>query len=199
MELDDLKQTWQQTESKQNKTIDIMELIHHKSYGPIAALKRAFLKQIRVMIVIPIAILLVNVKDWEKTLSSVLFWSYVVFCIGVVVYNYFNYRVVSKMEGMNSRVINNLQEQITVLETRLHHNIVGIRLALLYFIILLEVLPYFQHYRMLDKWHALSPVVRLSAYIGFVLFQYFVSRRLFQRKFGHHLTYLKDLVREMQA
>ncbi|HET7898729.1 MAG TPA: hypothetical protein VFL47_13690, partial [Flavisolibacter sp.] len=112
---------------------------------------------------------------------------------------YFNYRVVGKMEGMNGRVINNLQEQVNLLETRLRRNIIGVRLALLYFIVLLEVLPFFQHYRMLDKWHALSPWIRIGAYAGFVLFQYFVSRRLFQRKFGHHLSYLKDLVREMQA
>jgi hypothetical protein len=198
MELDDLKQTWQQAETKKNKNTDIMEIIHHKSYGPIAALKRAFLKQIRVMIILPILIFLVNVKDWDKTLTSVLFWSYVAFCIGVVIYTYVNYRIVSKMEGMDRRVRTTLEEQIAILETRLRRNIVGLRIVLLYFIVLLEVLPSFQHYRMLDKWHALSPLIRFGAYAGFLLFQYFVSRRIMQHKFGNHLSYLKSLIKEMQ-
>jgi hypothetical protein len=40
MELDDLKNSWKKTELKTNKNVDIMELIQHKSYGPVAALKR---------------------------------------------------------------------------------------------------------------------------------------------------------------
>lgn len=199
MELDDLKQTWQQTEAGKTKQTSIMELIHHKSYGPLAALKRSFLKQMRIMIIIPVMLLLVNVKDWETTLSSVLFWSYVAFCLAVVVYNYFNYRLVGKMEGMDGRVSNTLNDYIALLETRLQRNVTGVRLSLLYFILLLEVLPSFQHNPMLDKWHALSPLVRWGAYAGFLLLQYVVSRRLFRRKFGDHLLHLKDLAKELQA
>jgi hypothetical protein len=152
----------------------------------------------RVMIVIPVLIFLVNIKDWDKALTSVLFWSYVAFCLGVVLYTYVNYRIVSKMEGLDGRVKTILQEQITVLETRLRRNTIGLRLVVLYFIVLLEVLPHFQHYRMLDKWHNLSPLIRFGVYAGFLLFQYFVSRRIMQHKFGHHLAYLKSLVKEMQ-
>lgn len=197
MELDDLKQTWQQQRPEPIKNTDIMELIHHKSYGPIAALKRAFLKQIRVMIILPILIFLVNVNDWQQALTSVLFWSYVAFCTGVAVYMWFNYRVVSRLEGMDGRVKNTLQEQVAVLETRLRRNLIGIRFVLLYFIVLLEVLPSFQHYRMLDKWHSLSPLLRFGIYAGFLLFQYFMSRRLYQYKFGSHIDHLKNLVSEM--
>lgn len=198
MELDDLKQTWQQAEPKKNKNTDIMELIHHKSYGPIAALKRAFLKQIRVMIVLPFVLLLSNVNHWENTLTSVLYWSYVVFCLAVIVYAFYNYRIVSKMEGMDGRVKVNLQTQIDLLETRLRRNIIGLRIMVLYFIALVEILPYFQQYRMLDKWHSLSPLIRFGSYAAFLLFQYFVSRRVFKYKFGNHLTHLKNLVGDMQ-
>lgn len=92
---------------------------------------------------------------------------------------------------------NTLQEQVAVLETRLRRNLIGLRFVLLYFIVLLEVLPYFQHYRMLDKWHSLTPLLRFGMYAGFLLFQYFMSRRLYQYKFGSHLEYLKNLVSEM--
>ena len=197
MELDDLKRTWQQTNPQKIKNTDIMELIHHKSYGPIAALKRSFKKQMKLLTLIPIFVLLVNVKDWQVTLTSVMFWSYVLFCFGVVVFSYQGYRIVSKMESMDGMVKSNLQKQIAVLETRLHHNMIGVRIALLYFIALTEVLPYFQHYRMLDKWHALSPFIRFGSYAALLLMQYFVSRRHCQYKFGDHIAHLKSLVAEM--
>jgi hypothetical protein len=60
------------------------------------------------------------------------------------------------------------------------------------------VLPYFQHYRMLDKWHSLPLLVRIAVYLGFLLLQYFISPVILQRKFGRHLNYLNTLVKEME-
>ena len=41
MELDDLKQAWKQNKSIiKPKNTDIMNLIQHKTYGPVAALKK---------------------------------------------------------------------------------------------------------------------------------------------------------------
>lgn len=198
MELDDLKQTWQQTPINKNLNTDIMDLLLHKSYGPVAALKKAFRKQIIVMLILPVLILLTNLGQIEATLSSVMFWSYVAFCIGVVIFASFSYRTVRKMEDMSGRVRANLEQQITILETRLRWNMIGIRIAMLFFILLTEILPYFQHYRMLDKWHSLSPAIRLGTYASLLLLQYFVSRKFMERKFGAHLRYLKELVKEMQ-
>jgi len=53
MELDDLKQTWKQSETNKNINTDIMNMIQHKTYGPIAALKKEFRKQIIVMCLLP--------------------------------------------------------------------------------------------------------------------------------------------------
>jgi hypothetical protein len=85
-----------------------------------------------------------------------------------------------------------------LLETRLRQNLIGIRVALLFFIVLTEVLPYFQHFRMLNTWHSLSPFIRFGAYAALFLFQYFVSRTVSQRKFGQHIAHLKELVKQMQ-
>lgn len=198
MELDDLKNTWQQNNFKKITNTDIMELIQHKSYGPVAALKKAFLKQIRLMIIVPIIIFLTNADDVSKVLSSVMFWSYIAFCIGVITFSYYNYKTVNKMEGMDKMVRSNLEHQITILEERLRWHKAGLRIALLYFILLTEILPYFQHYRMLDKWHSASPVIRYGVYVMLLVIQYTFSRVLWDRKFGSHLRYLKELVKEMQ-
>jgi hypothetical protein len=198
MELDDLKDSWKQTNIKKITNTNIMELIQHKSYGPVSALKRAFAKQIKVMIIIPLILLLTNLDDVGKVLTSVMFWSYVIFCIVIIVFSYYNYRLVEKMEDMVGLVKSRLEQQIHILETRLKGNIVAVRIGLLFFIFLTEVLPYFQHYRMLDKWHSLNPIIRYSVYALFLILQYFLSKSISQKKYGKHLSYLKELVEEMQ-
>ena len=72
------------------------------------------------------------------------------------------------------------------------------RLVFLFFVLLLEVVPYFQHYRMLDKWHSLSLPLRIGAYAGFFLLQYILNRRLKEHRVGRHIAYLKELVGQMQ-
>ncbi len=99
---------------------------------------------------------------------------------------------------MDEMVRSNLEQQITILDTRLQWNIISLRIILLFFIVLTEVTPYFQHYRMLDKWHSLPPLIRFGAYGGLFILQYFVSRKVKQRKYGTHLAYLKELAKEME-
>jgi hypothetical protein len=91
----------------------------------------------------------------------------------------------------------NLEQQVSLLQKRMQWKIIGLRIALLFFIALTEVLPYFQHYRMLDKWHSLSPFIRFGLYAALFAIQYFLSPRVLQNKFGRHLTYLKELAKEM--
>jgi hypothetical protein len=198
MELDDLKQTWKQANIQKDKNTDIMDLMKHKSYGPIAALKREFRKQIIVMALLPLFLLFTTIDDLSQIFSNVLFWSYVAFCLGMVVFASANYRIVDKMGRMDRMVRLNLEQQIDLLEKRLKWKIVALRITLLFFIALLEIVPLFQHYRMLDKWHSLSPLIRFGSYAALLVLQYFLSRIVSERKFGAHVKYLKALMNEMQ-
>ena len=100
MELEDLKHQWQQADQiHKPKNKDIMEMIQHESYGPVAALKRSFRKQMIAMTVVPLAIIATNLHQIDKTLSSALFWFYIVFCIGVIIFARLNYSVVKKNGG----------------------------------------------------------------------------------------------------
>ena len=197
MELDDLKQTWKETTIKKNKNTDIMDLMKHKSYGPIAALKREFRKQITLMALLPLFLLFTTVDDMSRIFTNVLFWSYVAFCLGMVVFAWVNYRIVEKMGTMDGMVRSNLEQQIDLLETRLKWKLIGLRIILLFFMVLVEVVPYFQHYRMLDKWHSLSPFIRVGSYSALLVLQYFLSKIVSERKFGGHIKYLKLLMKEM--
>jgi len=198
MELDELKQMWQQTPVRNNVNTDIMELIQHKTYGPIAALKHVFKKQILVMGMLPLLLLATNSQHVQGVLTSVLFWSYVAFCIGMIAFAFYNYRIVSSMERMDGMVKANLEQRINLLEKRANLEVAGIRGVLLLFIALLEIVPYFQHYRMLEKWHSLPLMVRVGFYAAFLLLQYVLNKKIKQRKVGRHLAYLKELVNEMQ-
>src|SRR5689334_11004403 len=126
MELDDLKESWKKIPEKKTTNTDIMELIQHKSYGPIAALKKVFRKQIIVMLLLPFLLLTTNMEDISKPLTSVLFWAYVAFCISVVVYASYNYRLVTKMGGMDGVMKENLEKQVNILDTRLKNMFVGL-------------------------------------------------------------------------
>ncbi|SHF81638.1 hypothetical protein [Flavisolibacter ginsengisoli] len=198
MELDDLKQSWKETPIPTPVNKNIMEMIQHKSYGPVAALKRGFRKQMIIMALMPFILLLTNASDISKPLTSVLYWSYVAVAIGVIIVAYYNYRIADKMQDMNGMVKANLQQQVSVLQTRLRWKIIGLRIVFIFFIVLLEVLPYIQHYRMLEKWHSLPLFARFAVYLGFLLLQYFISPLIIQRKFGRHLNYLQSLVKEME-
>lgn len=198
MELDDLKHTWKQPETNKNLNTNIMNLIQHKTYGPVAALKKEFRKQIIVMSLLPLFLIFTNLDDISKPLTSILFWAYVLFCAGTILFAFFNYRIANQMSVMDGKVKSNLEKQVNVLQTRIQWKIIGLRIAMLFFIILTEVVPYIQHYRMLDKWHSLSPIIRFSAYAALLLFQYFVGRKIIYRKFGSHLSYLKGIIHEME-
>lgn len=198
MELEDLKQTWEKTIIKKNKNTDIMDIMKHKSYGPIAALKREFRKQIIVMALLPLFLLITTIDDISKIYTNVLFWSYVAFCSGMIIFASMNYRIVEKMGRMDGKVLSNLEQQIDLLETRLRWKLIGLRVILLFFIALVEIVPHFQHYRMLDKWNSLSPLIRLGTYAAFFVLQYFLSKMVSERKFGGHINYLKSLMKEMR-
>ena len=111
------------------------------------------------------------------------------FCAGMVVFGSANYRIVKKMGTMDGMVRYNLEQQVGLLEKK-KHNAQSNKLPL--------QSPYFQHYRMLDKWHSLSPLIRFGAYAALFVLQYFLSRIVSERKFGGHIKYLKALISEMQ-
>lgn len=198
MELDDLKESWKQAPIKKIKNTDIMDLIQHKSYGPVEALKKEFKKQMMLFAVIVLVQVLVNVDNLPGLLQSILFWSYVAFCIGVITFSYQNFLIAQKMENADGNLKQNIQTQIDILERRLERKIIALRFAMLFFIILVEILPYFQHYRSLQLWHSISPFIRFGAYAFLLILQYFISRRITQKNFGNHITYLKNLIKEME-
>jgi hypothetical protein len=198
MELDDLKKNWNNIQPPNTHNQNIMDIIQHQSQGPTAALKNSFRKQILILSIMPAILILTNISHVESTLTNIFFISYVVFCIGVILFSHYNYRIVRNMENADVAVKSNLEHQISLLEMRLRMNNTGLRIVLLYFIVLCEVMPYIQHYRLLEFWHSVNPFIRFFIYASLIAAQYYMSKKVSYEKFGKHLTHLKELVKEMQ-
>jgi F0F1-type ATP synthase membrane subunit a len=197
MELDEMKQRWRQSTNETTK-LNIEKMIQQKSSGPVAALKNVFRKQVMKMAVLPLVLILTNINNLHAVFTSILFWTYVAFCCATVAFAGYNYRIVKKMEVMTERVRANIEQQVTLLEKRKHIEVVGLRVMLLIFIALTEIVPYVQHFRTLDYWHSLPLALRMSAYATLLLAQYVINRKLSEQTVGRHLLYLKRLVQEMQ-
>lgn len=197
MELDDFKSAWNKENKPSTQTQNITKMIQQQSKGPIASLKHASLKQMRFMLFLMVAMIATQIGNLDNIAARIFIGTYVVFCILVAVFFHFNYRLTDKLEGLHGDVKSNLENYVSVLSQRLKWQRLGVRAVMLVFIAMLEVLPYFLHGRMLDKWHSLSPAVRLASYAGFLLLQYVVGRSLQERKFGQHLSRLKELVKEL--
>lgn len=197
MELDDLKGAWNRENKPSTQTQNITKMIQQQSKGPIASLKHASLKQMRFMLFLMVAMIAMQIRNLDNASTRIFIGTYVVFCILVATFFYFNYRITDKLESFDGDVKSSLENYVSVLSQRLKWQRIGVRAVVLIFIAMLEVLPFFLHGRMLDKWHALSPFIRFAAYAAFLLFQYFVSRSFQERKFGQHLSRLKELVKEL--
>ena len=175
-----------------------MELIHQKSKGPIASLKNSFRKQMIVVTALMSMVIATQAGNLDSISSNLLFWTFIGFCLAMILTFYMNYRQTGKMEAMDEKVKNNLMKYVNMMEQRLRWQNIGARVVILFLILLLEIIPLYQHVRMLDTWNSLSPLIRFSSYAAYLVFQYYISRSVTRRKFGKHLDHLKHLLKEVK-
>jgi hypothetical protein len=145
----------------------------------------------------PFILISSNMNNAGNIFTSVLFWSYVLLCIGMITFGYMNYRLAGKMEFRDENMKASLLQQIDTIEKRLGWKMIALRVAIIYFAVLVEVLPYFAHYRMVDKWHSLPVAARYGTYLAFFILQFFLSKSINKRKYGTHLAYLKQLTNDL--
>ncbi|MEJ7685106.1 MAG: hypothetical protein WKG06_46125 [Segetibacter sp.] len=197
MELDDLKQSW--TEASKNikpLNINIMELIQNKSYGPLAQLKNRFRKGL-ILIPVVVSMLIINLSRKHDVFSDGLFWFYIIFCSLMMLYFFYNYRLINKMQYMDNFVKANFEKQVEILENGLKWRLVITRGLFLVFIVLLEVLMYYKQEPSLVKWFVQPLTIRISVYAVMIAAFYFITKFAFNYKYRKHVQYLKKLVQQM--
>ncbi|RYE20676.1 MAG: hypothetical protein EOP45_10660 [Sphingobacteriaceae bacterium] len=197
MELDNLKQAWKESyQPEKASNENILELIQHKSNGPIAALKRGFKRQI--LAIVFAIILIINSFQHRQIWNDMIFWCYLFFCAALCLFFYSNYRTASKMESKYGMIKKNLELQVAILEKRMKWHPIRVRAVLLFFILLVEVIANPANEPMIAKWHKIPLLLRLGMYAMVFVIQHYASRYKWQHKYGRHLSNLKQLLQQMQ-
>ena len=196
MELDDLKNTWKQERIHQNKTQNIMEMIHHESLGPVAMLKKKFKRRlifISVLIIITALTFLTQLSIGEK----VWFFISIMGCLIVFVNTYSNYELTSELERRDGPVKAQVESYVATIEKRLkrQYNIEFGFVLLLG--MLIEIAIHFYHGELAEAWNAVNPLVRLASYILFFVVLYLLTRYTKWRDFDRHVNRLKNLLNEL--
>lgn len=197
MELDDLKQSWQKaTERAERPNRDVQEMLQNRSEGPVAQLKRRFRKGLLLMPA------LVGISFFELHADNTISWLVrgylLVFCFLMLIYFYLSYRLVSKMQNMHETVKANLQRQVELLKTGLKWRLLITRSMFLLYAILLEVFMYVRPNDGLSNWRAHSLPFRLCAYAGAFIAGYLISKYATNHRYKKQITYLEQLVAQMQ-
>lgn len=198
MELDDLKQPWSES-AKNIKPLNtnVMEMIQNKSYGPAAQLKKAFKKRL-IIIPVVVGILITNLSRKHDIFSDGLFWFYIIFCLLMMLYFFYNYRLVNKMQYMDNLVKANLEKQVEILERGLKWRLIITRIYFVVFIVMLEILVYYHREPSLVKWYAQPLVIRLLVYAVAIAALYLITKFTFKSRFGSYIENLKKLVQQME-
>lgn len=199
MELDDFKNTWNR--SGENATITptnkLMELIQHKSYGPLAVLKATLARQF-IFIPFTYAVLLWQVVHRPELRTDPFFGLFLGMILIASVFFTIAYVIVEKMQPAEGNVKTNLERQTASLEKIL----LGYRLTFFAGVILLAVFLEVFHDRgtalLMHEWYELAFTVRLGAYILLLVIGFFGSAKIFQRQFGQHIQNLNKLIQQLE-
>jgi hypothetical protein len=197
MELEDLKNSWKNIPETTNSKNTIMELMTHKSYGPIATLKETLTKQV---IAIPILYAVLTWKLLEKPeLGSDPFFG--LFCglaIALTIAFLIAYRIVRNMAASGSPVSRNVNKQIISLKKVLFSYRVLAFTAVILLAIFLELFKNKGMALGMQGWFQLSFALRISIYLAALPLLFFVAKSAFDKQFGRHLNNLQSLVKQLE-
>jgi hypothetical protein len=196
MELDELKQPWKISAEK-IPPVNIGEMIRQQAADPLHRLKRRFRSR---MIVLPLVLtwLIINLSKHHDIFSDVLFWLYVVICIGMTGYFYAGYRQVSRIQDMDGPVKSMLEKRVRALEQGLRWRLICVRILFVVFIVLLEIMLFYKQEPSLAAWYALPIYLRLAVYAGLTGFFYLLTGWILGNKYGKYIRRLRELVEQMQ-
>jgi hypothetical protein len=197
MELDDLKSLWKHKDEKKLSGEEIRNLLQNRSYGPLARLKNRFR---RGMFIIPFAVvfLVMELSKHHDIFNDVLFWLYVVVCIGLVLYFYINYRVMDRAQNMEGPVKSVMERMVHILENGIRIRLLVIRILFVLFIVVFEVLLYFNQEPKMVKWYVQPLYVRLSVYAVLIIVFYLFTGMVIRHKYKTDVLRLKEIVQQME-
>lgn len=198
MELDDLKQSWNEQSKQELNPLnnDFMEMIHNKSYGPLAELKSKFKRQlITIFLALPFIIYLFLKYPSFKYNGFMYYFIFIIFIAGS--FYWLNYKLVNSMQQTDSTVKETIGKNLKILENNFRKYFIVGRVYLFICIILLETFMYLHELKDFETWYSYSIFIRIAGYIALFLVAHFVSKLTYEKNFGKHISYLKELLNKI--
>lgn len=197
MELEHLKETWDIESAGKLELVNnnIMEIIQHKSYSPVATLKRKFRLQ---LLIFPVLFGIVFYKFIKNPvlLTDFTFWFFILFCFSFASFFWLNYSIVNRLQNSGVSVKAAIIKDITILEKGFKKYFIISRIVFVLFIIILEILMYNHKLPDFETWFSYSLPVRILGYILVLIIQYFLAKISFGKQFGQHISFLKGLLQK---
>jgi hypothetical protein len=197
MELDNLKQAWNKQDRK-DVTIPVnnmMELIHYKSKAPLAELKR----RIRIQLLFaPVVVVIFTGRliTSPELMHDMMIWFFIIVFLALTGYFWFNYRIINRLQKTGPAVKEVIEKDIHTLENGIRKFFIIKNIILIFLAILLEVLMHFHQIPYMEEWYANSIFIRIGLYICLIIFAILVGKYSFNKQFGQHIAFLKELLQK---
>lgn len=195
MELDDFKQSWNEQSQQDLNTSknNFMELIHQKSYGPLAVLKNKFRLQLLAFPVF-VAIMAWKFINKPELMNDLTMWCFVLLTFLMAGYFWFNYQVINRLQKAGTPVKEQIEKDIAILENGFKVYFLVNRIILIIFAVLLELVMYLHKQPDFEVWYTYPFLIRFGTYVLLFILHYFLGKASFQRQYGDHISMLKKLL-----
>lgn len=210
MELDDLKQAWQQQTPEDidvRNDKKITDMIQNKSYGPLVSLKSKYERNFYIAIIL-YAVLIIDFSStpgkWEKLIHGQgniplpILWLLLVIMVSSLTNQIWCYVLVRRMQNMQEPIKTEIEHNLSYIDKSLKiQRLVGI-FMLAGICAAVEIVTYQQRNGNMKSWYDVSIYLRYLAYTAYVAFGYFMTKYSYQKQFGKHIDYMKDMLRKME-
>ena len=211
MELESLKYVWHSLEGKpaggQSSEQEIIALLHKRSTGPVAKMRRNLLKELILIIATYIPTILLYLFDFEGKLSGIA-WLFVLLLILFAGYFYRKNRLLKEMQCVSCRVRSNLERQVATLKkyTRFYTLAGTLMIPVMTIFCYLIIRWKFPlppgsalFYRMGGTPWWQNPLLWMSVLAPLTIGIYYFNVWYVNKLYGRHIQKLQELLREMEG
>ncbi|MFT4152603.1 hypothetical protein [Parafilimonas sp.] len=200
MELDELKQAWQQQSPSDidahNKKIT--DMIQHKSYGPLASLKSKYERYFLLIVFCCGYIIYDFASHPERWHNNIILnpWFICPLLMLDIINRVCGYFLINKLQYIELPVRTELKNKVAAVERSLTIQkwlgVFGLALICIGF----EIVTH--QNKNSNAWADVPVYLRAAVYLAYIASGYFFQRYSYQKQFGRHINYLKEILEKMQ-
>lgn len=208
MELDALKEVWQDAHTKSDSATtnsEIIEILNKSPKSPVAKMMRNVLIEMALIIVLFGGVALLYFIAFDKRFISIA-WVYVITAVLYVFYYYQKWKLLRSMQCVACQVKDNLQKQVNKLTAYIRFYLISSTVIVPAVFLFLGLLFYFKFPE--GKFAPVFPPskgITLFTWIMWVLFltavtlfAWWGNRYFINKLYGQHILRLKELLKQME-